>query len=615
LSSDTFTVVVDGKVPSLNLVVTQTGVNQRGTAVDNLIGQVYNSGIAVLTLTASEEISEFGTITFENYVEKWENITLTINDFTTTDDKVFTYEFDTAGWEEDVENARVVIEAPCCTDQYNLENSSSAQVIFSIDLRPPIIVDNGLNQFHSETIRKQPGTDEQYWTTIKKRWTIAGSAEDNDNLGGNGDADNDAWCTTTIEVNGVDKTVTYLPDESFTLTENLDEGVNVVVVTTTDRVGLTDSDNIDNVFIDNTPVKIDAVTLAGASWTDNKQKTSDNTPTIRLRIYDPGYPTTGWGIGYENVTVYLSENNDENGVIEILENADIWDFGDPSSSYNFENTYENLSSDGEARGLATGTYWIIVRANDNLHKDNVRFARSFTIDVTSPSVATPDATENPLNGTSIASPQVQKDLTLTLSGTGMTGDTGATINVYIRDASTDAQVAKETTTVDAYGRWSKTIDLPSAGVKYKIEVTAEDSSGNESAPVLYGFVLADTDAPTVTISEPSADLTTSEASVSVTATVSDDITEAGDITVWVSAPGFAAPQVSGYPDANGVIIVTVPLTEGTNNISIIATDEAGNVSAADTRTVTRTVTPWATYAAILAVVAVILAAIAVLRRR
>ncbi|TDA31136.1 MAG: hypothetical protein DSO02_07060 [Hadesarchaea archaeon] len=56
---------------------------------------------------------------------------------------------------------------------------------------------------------------------------------------------------------------------------------------------------------------------------------------------------------------------------------------------------------------------------------------------------------------------------------------------------------------------------------------------------------------------------------------------------------------------------SVALSEGTNTIMAIVSD--GLNSSSDSVTVTRTVTPWGTYAVVLVIIALILAAIAILR--
>jgi hypothetical protein len=214
---------------------------------------------------------------------------------------------------------------------------------------------------------------------------------------------------------------------------------------------------------------------------------------------------------------------------------------------------------------------------------------------------------------------VQTSTSLTIRGEGLTAEAGATIKVYIKDAATGTTAATETTTVQSDGTWSKTITLPAAGTKYQIEVTCTDAAGNESAAVLYGFMLADGSAPTVAISTPVASggtYTTDQASVVVTGTISKDTWEVYNsgvmpVTATVQVGSATAGTVTINP--NGTFSVSATLSEGSNTIVVRATDSANNMSSANI-TVTRSVTPLTTYAIILVVVALILAAIAIFRK-
>jgi hypothetical protein len=106
----------------------------------------------------------------------------------------------------------------------------------------------------------------------------------------------------------------------------------------------------------------------------------------------------------------------------------------------------------------------------------------------------------------------------------------------------------------------------------RIQVTAVDNMG-KVAEVTRTVVL-DTSAPTVAFTAPENGKVTDQESVTVAVTVGDDL-------------GVAAVSVNGFPAtvASGLFTVSMPLTEGTNEIEAIATDLAGNTSTATLRVV------------------------------
>ena len=387
------------------------------------------------------------------------------------------------------------------------------------------------------------------------------------------------------------------------------------MVTATDRTGNSENDNIENLFIDTKAPTIEFSTIAGKTWDENGELINDNTPEFKVTVTDPGYPTSGLGVARENLKVYLDNNDNVADTLPafggLLENKAAWVVADGI----FENVIDNLA-ENLGRGLVSGTYWINVVASDNLGhagSDNVIAKRSFTIDLTAPTVSLPTAAVNPLDGTTITSPLVQTTSSLLIRGTGLTTEVGATITIYIMDATTGVTAATENTLVQSDGAWSKLITLPVAGTKYQIEITCTDLASNESLKVLYGYVLADGTMPTVTITSPVTDTSTDATSALVTGSVTKDTWEEfTDLTVAIQV-GSATPG-SVTLDANGNFSISASLTEGANTITITATDQAGNISSASVM-VTRTVTPWATYAIIIVIVALVLAAIAIFRKR
>ncbi|MEM2874955.1 MAG: hypothetical protein QW567_02910, partial [Candidatus Hadarchaeales archaeon] len=597
------TVTVDGKVPTVTIVVTQSGVSE-----NNLVGTVYDNGLATVTIVASEAVS-LENVHIENSSG---GVLVDAMSLSTTDNITFTATFTAGAW-DDV-GPRVVVKK--AVDGCGNENTSGMVQTFTVDTRPPVFVDNGFASIgYLRTNVTKAGTTTVYaYVDNDGSKQIYGRVEDNYS-----DPENDAWCTVYIN----ETLASRDPDDNFYGNFTLSDGLNTITLKAVDRVGNETTVVFENYYVDTKAPTVTFNTIAGKTWTDGV-KITENKPAIKITIMDPGYAEcTGLGVAYENLFVYLdNDDNVNNGQPAWggqLDNKDPWD---PATGV-FENTVDNLADPGE--GLAEGTYYIVVVCNDNLphagdNENWVIAARKFVIDVTPPVVPTPSIALNPLAQTSITSPLVSVVNTLTIRGEGLTAEVGATIKIYIRNASTGAEIATDTTTVGTDGKWSKTITLPQGGVTMQIEVTCTDEAGNESAPVLYGFVLLDATAPSVTISAPvtaNNTYTTSEVTVVVSGSITKDTWETyntGTRAVTATIQVGSATPGTVTIGTDGTFSVSAALSEGTNTITIRAVDSAGNGSSA-TITVVRTVTPWATYAIIIVIIALILAAIAIFRKK
>jgi len=609
-----FTVRVDGKAPTLTINVTQSGVAQ-----PNLVGNKLDNGRATITIVASEALSSLGEVRVENAGNR-ENLIPPIpgSAFATTDNITFTYQYITVGaWDDNVVAVRVL----SAKDRAGNETTDTENRI-TVDTRAPILIQNGLAGLISGMRENvvQPGTGARYRyvdNSATKNMVIV--VEDN----ALNAADN---CTRVVSVtiNGEAATRDPLQNNRWTKTITLAQGFNsAVIVRAVDVTGNWVEENVENIFIDTHAPVVTFDEIAGKTWTDGV-KIADNTPLIKVTIVDPGYPTSGLGVARENLFVYLdNDDNVNNGTPPfggLLENRAPWD---PATGV-FENILDNLAQ-RQGKGLLEGTYYIIVVANDNLAHagDNENWViakRSFVIDITPPTVPTPSPALNPLYGTSITSPMVTVSNQLTIRGEGLSTEAGATIKIHIRNAATGEEISTATTTVGTDGRWSKTITLPQGGVALQIEVTCIDEAGNESESTLYGFVLLDDSAPSVTISSPCATgqtYKTSKTTVVVSGRISKDPWEtynSGTRAVTATIQVGSATPGTVTINSDGTFSISAALNEGSNTITIRAVDSAGNIGSA-TITVTRTVTPWATYAVILVIVALILAAIAILRVR
>ena len=210
-------------------------------------------------------------------------------------------------------------------------------------------------------------------------------------------------------------------------------------------------------------------------------------------------------------------------------------------------------------------------------------------------LAKPTATAT-LNLSGIASPNAKIKVYTTTDG-------GVTWTEYTAGA----------TTASAIGAWTTSVSLSGlAGKTVGIAVTATDEGGNESTKTVYGYLIYDASAPSVTITSPATGTTTDQSTIQITGSVTKDPWESYSnitLTVQVGVGSVTVPIGS-----DGTFVYSVALAEGMNTIVARATDGV-NVGAPVTITVTRTVTPWSTYAIIIVIVALILAAIAIFRRR
>ena len=567
------TLTVDGTTPTATILVTQTGVSE-----NNVVGKVYNDGKATITITASEELSSIGTVYIET--SSGDNLLppISASDLTTADNIVFTYEFTVGAWDDNFPQVRI----SSIKDLMGNENTSITQT-FTVDTRAPILIDNALAGLAALPTKVQPGTTNTYRVDNTAKWTLIGRAEDNIDA-----ADNAKWCTVYINGELADKD----PDENFFKVITLQQGLNSITVKAVDRVGNETSVTLENIFIDSTKPTVSLTTLAGKTFTEN-MKINDNTPTIVLSILDPGYPSTGFGVPYENILVRLLYDNGD--LVAVLDNAAPWD---PSTG-SFENTYPTA--------LADGWYRIEVQASDNINENTAENFR-FYIDTVVPSKPTL-LTSYP---TSTADkPKALNTAEIVLSGTC---EAGATVRVYTSVSPwITPTLAAEVTDSDGDGEWFTSVTV-SAGVTTKIEVSQVDVAGNESEKALYGYVKVDATPPT--ISEVTIDgkavtsLSTSKSSVIVSGKVTDDVSEPTEIELRIS---YGDTSITVPLEADGSFSKSIRVFEGSNVITLIATDAAGNTSPAISLTVERTVTPTGTYAIILVIIALVLAAIAILR--
>lgn len=565
---------VDGKVPSLTVVVAQAGVG-----IDDLVGVVKDNGKATVTVTASEPLSELGKvwIEIENASGLRENI-LEV-EMSTTDNIEWTGEFAVGYWDDNTPE----IEIAGCKDVVGNENEESPQHSFRVDTRPPIFLDNGLPGALANYTVLVGGVLDNWITTENSVWVITGRVSES---GGS---------PFSVYVDGVMASIDP-SDNSFSGTLDLGaDGVKTITVKAVDVLGNENSENVENILLDTSPPAISLDKLAGKAF-ENNMWITDNTPAMELTILDPGYPDTGLGVHYENIWVGLYDATGT--LITQIENSNPWDPLDGS--------YDNGGITDAAGNPLTGVqYYISVWASDNFPGRMANENFWFRIDVVPPDIDVLiglTSILDPETGLEVPSGATTKKDSLNIVGTA--DEPGSTVHIYVD--TTETSVTSDETT----GKFSTSISL-AEGVN-KIYVKEVDVAGNESEKKLLASIIADWTPPTVTITEPTTGTTTDEVSITVSGKVTDTVAKYDELLVQLDATGaYVLKRIYLNPD--GTFSTTVPLTEGTNIITVSAQDKAGNQGLFSV-TVERSVTSWYLYFMIVAIVIVILAAIAVLRR-
>ncbi len=588
------TISVDGKAPSLSIVVTQENV-----ALNNLVGDVYQGGKATITITADEQLSAIGAVTIRDNSTA-ENMTPVIF-LTTTDNTVFTGEFTVGAWDDNIDIV-VYVAKPCATDLHGIVKDENATSGFVVDTRAPVLLDNGLpglltNMDGGQKV--QAGTGKVYWVDNQRAQTISGNVEDNWTAGDRLTKDNvETILNVTVEWDSLSAawapTPAPTPDNSFSVSMTLGEGkTSLVKVTAKDWTGNTVSYSVENIFVDLNKATASLVSIAGltpSQLVTQSNRINDSTPTFVISLTDPGYPTTGLGIFKENVLIRLLL--DDGTVVRTMDNTAPWTVG--GGDWTTENS----------TALTENWYSVEVRVNDNLWENFMENVVRFYVDLTAPAVTEPTAAVNPLDGTTFISPLVRTTTSLTIRGTTTGAEVGSTINIYIKNAATGVTAETETTTVESGGTWSGTITLPLEGVEYQIEVSCTDLAGNEGSSVLYGFVLADVSTPWVEISAVevagvplTSPYSTDQATVVILGTIDKDSWETYNsgvraVTATIQV-GSAAPGALTIGSSGAFSISAALDTVGTYTITVRATDSVGH-SDSETVTIVRVAPPTTT---------------------
>jgi hypothetical protein len=331
--------------------------------------------------------------------------------------------------------------------------------------------------------------------------------------------------TTTVASNG---------SWSVTPTKALGNGTSQVSVTATDRAGNTSDPTLLSITIDKTAPSLPTADVAANSDTGSNTAddiTSDDTPTFR-----------GTGTAGDTITVTIP------GTREVLTTT--------------------VAEDGNwsvtpTKSIADGRVNVSVTATDKAGNTSASTVVQVLVDATAPAQPTAQVVTASDTGRS-KTDNITSDNTPTLSGKGVAGDT---ITVTLPGTG-----EVKTTTVDSNGDWSITPAQALADGPHTIGITATDKAGHTSSPKSLNVVI-DTTAPTTLTAALTSPLNTSDNTPTLNGTGT-----AGD-TITVTVPG-TGEVLTTRVDSQGNWSATPnnAMANGTANVSVKATDLAGNTS-------------------------------------
>jgi hypothetical protein len=335
----------------------------------------------------------------------------------------------------------------------------------------------------------------------------------------------EANSTVTIIVGGVPVGTTTADasgNYNYTLNPALSDGTHVVTATATDATGNTSSSSAPlNIVIDTQAPAAPTVTTA-------KNPTNDNTPVIT-------------GKAEPNSTVTIYDGNTVVGTAPADANGDY--------SYTFN------------PALADGTHDITTTATDAAGNTSGK-STPLPVAIDTHAPATPPA---PVLADGRTGGLIN-DATPSIKGTA---EANSTVTIYLNGS------AVGTTTADAAGNYTYTFNPALADASYAITVTATDAAGNTSAQSPALNITIDAAAPPTPAAPQLIDGrngVTSDATPSIKGNAEANST----VTVYVDGKAAGTTQA----DAAGHYTYTFDpaLADGKHNITVTATDAAGNTS-------------------------------------
>ncbi|MDY4314628.1 Ig-like domain-containing protein [Pectobacterium actinidiae] len=218
-----------------------------------------------------------------------------------------------------------------------------------------------------------------------------------------------------------------------------------------------------------------------------------------------------------------------------------------------------------------GDYSISVKVTDWVGNSNT----SASLDVSSAqTLPAPIVDVNPFGGDNILS-SAEAASVLTFSGRTQIGGNGQSVKLEI-----DLNGIRYTGTVDNAGNWSVTLPQNALNSlsdgQHTITITATDAAGNiGSTPILF---TSDFTPPALTLNTPFDDgyLSIAEADTLLGRTLSGNAGDAASMTVTLGGQSLVVQITDGVWTAELTPTQLGQLADGTHNIVITATDDAGN---------------------------------------
>ncbi|WP_147445693.1 Ig-like domain-containing protein [Corallococcus aberystwythensis] len=211
--------------------------------------------------------------------------------------------------------------------------------------------------------------------------------------------------------------------------------------------------------------------------------------------------------------------------------------------------------------LADDTYTVTAVSTNSSGTNSTTATSTFTVDQTPPTVAI----STPLDGSTLNTPNV------TVTGTS----TGASFVTLVFNGASHGPFSVDPST----GNWSYALPGPLADGSYTVTATATDAAGNTSTPDEISFTV-DLTAPTVAISTPPDGAIIGTSTVTVTGTS----TGATSVTLTYSGTEYGPAVVDASGNWSYTLPVSLPL--GSNTVTAVSTDAAGNQSTPDSSTFT-----------------------------
>lgn len=333
--------------------------------------------------------------------------------------------------------------------------------------------------------------------------------------------------------------------------------------------------------------------------TDGSGNTSPNASAVAPDITPPATPiisaviddvANGLGpIGNGQLT-----NDDKptlQGTAEINSQVKIYDNGvllatvgtDGSGNWNYT----------PGTSLGQGAHVLTVTATDAAGNTSPAASWNIIVDSVPPQVPVLTLVNDDvgtITGNVLNNGNVTNDTTPTLSGTG---EPGTQVSIY------DDGVLMATVTVDSGGAWSYPVPVGQAlgDRDHNITLTATDAAGNVTTSPTTVTITVDTQAPSAPVIIAAADNVGSVQGDLPTASRSDDtlplLKGTGDVGSTITIYDGATPIGTTTVIAGGTwsFQVTQPLSEGAHALSAVASDAAGNTSAAGNFALTIDTTP------------------------